>query len=131
MLTMPPRINSCGHTYSASGLHGWFQSAVSAQLNELDSLYPHIPRAFFSETKPAIFDRERLVDLRLRTHLFRPKYNCPYCTQPMRGAPVMCLNFSELGQKIRELAGSKTEEKGGAEFPCDFSDYFMFFNHRG
>lgn len=114
--------------------------AVQAELMYLRPLYRHLPPNLFDGTSPTTFNREAMLNMRSRTRTFRPKYRCPLCKRRMRGPPVMCRNFSELGQKIRKLAGERPKEREGKEgeeesvhaaFPCNFDDYFLFFDHRG
>jgi hypothetical protein len=129
------RLNPCSHSYSASGLHPLFQAAVQVELKRLRTLYPHLPPAFFQD-QPPLFDRKTLLDLRARTTIFRPKFNCPYCTRRMRGPPALCRNLSELGHKIKELAASVVNsddeplELPSTPFPCTLSDYFVFFDYK-
>jgi hypothetical protein len=122
-----PSVTPCGHAFSGEGLHGYFRNAVIQELRGLPFFYRHITDEYLSNQP---FNRAFLQDLRDRTTLLKPRFECGNCRQKMSGPPVKCSAFSDLGGRLKKLAEAVLDEQDDEiSFECDMSDYFIFHAH--
>jgi hypothetical protein len=93
------------------------------ELVRLRRLYAHIRDI---DIPPTPLGRDFLRKLRARTHTFRPRYEC-YCGERITRSPVKCRAFLALITKLQEVVdGSHLLPRS---FPCELSDYFIFYGH--